>query len=82
MSLPEVQLVLQEDQRREASRALVALQGEALAAFAVWDKRAGRQLESLGQDLQRQARNDQPAEPSPLQLSGVFSQWGVSVLDG
>ena len=82
MSLPEVQLVLQEDQRREASRALVALQGEALAAFAVWDKRAGRQLESLGQDLQRQARNNQPAETSPLQLSGVFSQWGVSVLDG
>lgn len=51
MSLPELLLVLREDTRREATRALMALQSEALAAFAVWDTEAGRKLERFHKAL-------------------------------
>jgi hypothetical protein len=35
LSLPEVLLILREDQKRESARALMALQSQALTAFAV-----------------------------------------------
>jgi len=76
MSLPEVLLVLREDHRREASRALVALQTEALAAFAVWDMEAGRKLErfrrSLGEPLST------PEVVATEKLSRIFGQWGAA----
>jgi hypothetical protein len=75
MSLPEVLLVLREDARREAGRALVALQTQALAAFAVWDREAGRRLEqfkrSLGDSLL-------PAKaPDTQELGRIIGGWGV-----
>jgi hypothetical protein len=75
MSLPEVLLVLREDGKREASRALMALQTQALAAFAVWDKEAGRRLEryrrTLGESLF-------PAKaPDAEELGRIFGCWGV-----
>lgn len=82
MSLPEVLLILEEAARSESEQALIALQAETLSAFAVWDKQAGRRLEKLARELQRQAQNHEPAEPSSSQLSGLFSQWGASVQDG
>jgi hypothetical protein len=77
MSLPEVLLILREDHRRESTKALLALQTEALAAFAVWDKDAGRKLEQfrriLGKSLEPQD------SVSTDDLGSVFSGWGASV---
>jgi hypothetical protein len=77
MSLPEVLLVLREDERREATRALMALQTEALAAFAVWDKEAGRKLEQLRRSLGEVLVPPRPS--SPAELVCAFSDWGVPV---
>jgi hypothetical protein len=77
MSLPEVLLVLREDSRREAGRALVALQTQALAAFAVWDKGAGRRLEQFRRSLCGRLF---PLNPSRSdEVATAFSAWGVSV---
>jgi hypothetical protein len=77
MSLPEVLLLLREDHRRESTKALLALQTQALAAFAVWDREAGRKLEqfrrSLGKSLAPQKSG------STDELGSVFSGWGASV---
>jgi hypothetical protein len=75
MSLPEVLLVLREDSRREAGRALVALQTQTLAAFAVWDKDAGRRLEKLQKVLSEPLAPKRPA--SDDQLEAVFDVWGI-----
>jgi hypothetical protein len=77
MSLPEVLLLLREDGRREAGRALVALQTQALAAFAVWDKEAGRRLERLRQGL---IQSNLPPEPAdPWKLEDALADWGAEI---
>lgn len=75
MSLPEVLLVLREDHRREATRALLNLQTEALAAFAVWDKEAGRKLESLRRLLSNQT--EPIVQATSQDLEKIFAGWGV-----
>jgi hypothetical protein len=81
MSLPEVRLILEEAARKESEQTLVALQNEALTAFAVWDKSAGRRLEKLAKYLQQQADYAEQSPPSRSELSGVFAAWGASVED-
>jgi hypothetical protein len=77
MSLPEVLLLLREDGRREAGRALVALQTQALAAFAVWDKEAGRRLERWRQGL---IQSNLPPEPvDPWKLQAALADWGAEI---
>jgi len=77
MSLPEVLLVLREEHRQESAQALLALNTHTLAAFAVWDKEAGRKLTELQRALVNSAT---PAEkPSTPSLGAVFQGWGVEV---
>jgi hypothetical protein len=75
MSLPEVLLVLREDGRREAGKAIMALQTQALAAFAVWDNEAGRRLDRLRRSLAESASLNQQAKGNP-KLEEVFRDWG------
>lgn len=75
MSLPEVLLILREDHRKESTKALLALQTEALAAFAVWDKEAGRKLEQFRRALGDSLIRTKPAEAEELEQ--VFGQWGI-----
>jgi len=77
MSLPEVLLVLREDHRRESTRALLALQTEALAAFAVWDKESGRKLDRFRKDIAQSLSAEN--QPGTKDLAGVFSAWGASI---
>jgi hypothetical protein len=74
MSLPEVLLVLREDGKREASRALMALQTQALAAFAVWDKEAGRKLEQFRRSLAEPLSASTPEDIDRLVRS--LAEWG------
>jgi hypothetical protein len=78
MSLPEVLLILREDQKRESARALMALQSQALTAFAVWDKESGRKLEQLRRSL---GESLYPQVGDAKQLVGVLSSWGASAED-
>jgi hypothetical protein len=75
MSLPEVLLVLREDGRRQAGKAIMALQTQALAAFAVWDKEAGRRLERLRRSLENSIGLSKPADGEGLDK--IFRSWGV-----
>lgn len=77
MSLPEVLLILREDHRRESTKALLALQTEALAAFAVWDKDAGRKLETFRKTLGRSLAPEDPANPD--QLLSALNDWGAQI---
>lgn len=76
MSLPEVLLVLREDHRRETTKALLALQTEALATFAVWDKDAGRKLEQFRRMLGDSLVPEKPANCE--ELGRIFGQWGAT----
>jgi hypothetical protein len=77
MSIPEVLLIIREDNRRESNRFLVALQSDALAAFAVWDKEAGRRLEHFRKLLTE--RLDPPKPAQPQDLGKVFAAWGAQI---
>ena len=76
MSLPEVLLILREDQKRESARALMALQSQALAAFAVWDKESGRKLEQFRRALGESLFRERKVESEDLER--VFGQWGAT----
>jgi hypothetical protein len=68
--------VLREDHRREATRALLALQTQALANFAVWDKEAGRKLEQFRSHIAERVKPQ--AAPAQKDLETVFADWGTT----
>lgn len=75
MSLPEVLLLLDEQDKRDCERALLKLQTQSLANFAVWDKDAGGKLERLHKTLLQKIQP--PGSASTEDVATVLSQWGV-----
>lgn len=75
MSLPELLLMLREEAKRDARRALLDLQTEALSAFALWDKESGRRLERLRKLLGEQV--EPPQQATTEDLEDVFAAWGA-----
>ena len=71
--------MLQEDHRLQTTQALLALQIQTLAAFAVWDKKAGQQLERFRRSLAEMLTPPPVADSD--QVAAVLTGWGAAIED-